>query len=307
MLRKRTIASIAVCMIGVGVGLSVVGLSLGAHTGVTLTSRGWELSPKASEVSYVSGDRQIVEHEKLPAFSQMDLDIGVANVNIVSGEDYSISIDIDKNIPIKYQVKGDRLYVTQQSKNRIGGVSMRSGKVTITLPKEATLENNRICTGVGNWLISGFDLGRLTVESGVGNLEIADAVADRLEVEGGVGNITIDNVTSDEMRFTGGMGDFKGRNLVTQKMSAEGGVGNIEIQGTLKGDIVVAGGMGNIEVTTTEPLSAYALDVSKGLGSVRINNKKIGGVDDYRSNSSGEYLLKVECGVGNVTINAGVN
>ncbi|MGL4737833.1 MAG: DUF4097 family beta strand repeat-containing protein [Cellulosilyticaceae bacterium] len=308
MLRKRTIASIAVCMIGVGVGLSIVGVTLGGHMGVSFSSTGITWGPKASEfVSVSSGGRQVVENEVLTPFKQMNLDIGVSNVYVVDGEDYSISIDMNQDIPIRYEIRGDELYVTQRNIKHIGGINGRVGNVTITVPKDVTLEEGHISMGVGNWEIGGFALDKLSVDGGVGNLKITDTVARKLEIEAGVGNMTLDRVTSDQMRLMGGMGDYKGRNLVANKIYAEGGVGNIELQGTFKGDIEVSGGMGNIEVTTTEPLSAYAIDVSKGVGSVSINDQKIRGLDDYRSHSGGQYLLEVDCGVGNVSINTGEN
>lgn len=57
MLRKRTVANIAVCMIGVGIGLSIVGVALGGHMGVSFSPEGINWGPKVSDVMHMSGDR----------------------------------------------------------------------------------------------------------------------------------------------------------------------------------------------------------------------------------------------------------
>lgn len=296
MLRKSTLVGIGIALIGGGIGLSIMGITLGGHMGVSIGPKGMSFGPSLRQVSTqmtenksnALGGRQIVNQEILPAFKNMELEIGISEVELVAGSDYSITISMDKDIPIYYKVQGDTLFVEQEAdKNlgvNLGMIDAKNGLVVITVPTEVVLRESIIETGVGDWLIDGLNL-------------------EDLEMTIGVGDVKIENVRAKKMDVTGGVGDIKANSLISNEVGLAAGVGNIDIEGTFEGNITMEGGIGEMKLTTSLGEESYNYDIRKGLGKTKINGRKVGDLENYRQDNGAVYTLSVESGLGDVTIN----
>ncbi|MGL4343582.1 MAG: DUF4097 family beta strand repeat-containing protein [Cellulosilyticaceae bacterium] len=272
MLRKRTLAGIAISLIGGGIGISIIGIMLGAHMGVNITSRGIELGPKAMQVfaeGGVSGSSQYrLKEETLAAFSDMNLNIGLAEVEIVSGENYSIAVNHDQNAEVSYEVRDNTLYVTQKNvkfKMGIGVGSIDQGNIRITVPTDKPIT---VC-----------------------------------EVQAGIGTLRVEDIYVSRMNIMGGLGDIYTRELKAQDLTVIGGMGDIEVRGTFEGDINVTGGLGDITLTTAVDEEFYNYNITRGLGTFYFNNRKVDYFDENNGEGKGPYTMKIECGMGNLKIN----
>lgn len=315
MLKKSTLVGIGIALIGGGIGLSIIGITLGGHMGVSIGPKGMSFAPSIKQVSTqiaenksdTLGGRQIVNQEILPAFKNMDLEIGISEVELVTGSDYSITISMDKDIPIYYKVQGDTLFVEQEAdKNwgaNLGMIDAKNGLVVITVPTEVVLRESIIEAGVGDWLIDGLNLEDLEMTIGVGDVKIENVRAKKMDVTGGVGDTEIYDMNAESLIIEGGVGDIKAKSLISNEVELTANVGDVDIEGTFEGNITMEGGIGEMKLTTSLGEESYNYDIRKGIGKTKINGRKVGDLENYRQDNRAAYTLSIESGLGDVTIN----
>lgn len=222
---------------------------------------------KNIEKSETNGKRQIVDNEELSDFDKMSLEIGAANVQIIDGDTYSISIDMDEKIAIDYKVDNKTLAVIQKSNEN-------------QLDKKH-FENN----GGNNIIITvpeGKELKMLKAEQGVGEWKINNLFIEEIDMEMGVGNCILDNI-------------------VNKGLTIEGGVGNFDINGEIKGNVDIDGGLGRIALKTTLSEDQYYYELEKGLGGIIFNGKVIESEESFGDNKA-PYTMTISSGVGSIEV-----
>ena len=84
-------------------------------------------------------------------------------------------------------------------------------------------------------------------------------------------------------------------------LKANLGVGTFDLNGKLTGKSKVDSGVGAININLIDNLENYTIDVSKGLGSVTLDGKKL---EMDRIYGTGENYLSVDGGVGEIKIDS---
>lgn len=248
---------------------------------------GIRIAPEKNiEKSETNGKRQIVDNEKLSDFDKMSLEIGASNVQIIQGDTYSISIDMDEKIAIDYKVDNKTLEVIQKT---------NEGKVN-----KKHFENN----GGNNIIITipeDKEIKLLKTEQGVGAWEVEDLFIEEIDMTLGVGNCNLNNIVNQNLKIEGGVGNFETENIKAKDITVEAGVGNIDINGEIKGNIDLEGGLGSISLKTTLPKDAYFYELEKGLGGIVFNGKDIESEESFGKNNA-PYSMKISSGVGSINI-----
>ncbi|MGL5258319.1 MAG: DUF4097 family beta strand repeat-containing protein [Proteocatella sp.] len=233
-----------------------------------------------------SSKRQIINNETLNDFDKMVLDIGVANVKILEGDTYSISIDMDERIAIKYKVENQTLELTQDSKDNEfdkDNFKNNSGEITITVPNNKEIKVLKTDQGVGNW-------------------EIRELTIQDIDMSMGVGDCNLNSIISQNLNIEGGVGRFKAEDMKSGDVTIEAGVGDIEVSGELKGNIDIEGGVGRIALKTSLPEDSYHYELEKGLGGITLNNKDIENEEEKLGKDEAPYNMKISSGVGSIDI-----
>lgn len=248
---------------------------------------GIRIAPEKNiEKSEERGKRQIVDNEKLSDFDKMSLEIGASNVQIIQGDTYSISIDMNEKIAIDYKVNNKTLEVIQKSNedkvNKKHFENNGGNNIIITIPEDKEIK-------------------LLKTEQGVGAWEVEDLFIEEIDMTLGVGNCNLNNIVNQNLTIEGGVGNFETENIKAKDITVEAGVGNIDINGEIKGNIDVEGGLGSISLKTTLPEDAYFYELEKGLGGIVFNGKDIESEESFGKNNA-PYSMKISSGVGSINI-----
>lgn len=215
--------------------------------------------------------------ESLEGINNLDISIGVSNVNInyYDGDTLKISGSLSKySKGINTEKKSNKFVVVEESSKSNNTSLDNSSKLTISIPRSfnADLE---FSFGVGKCIINELELDNLSIESGVGELTLKDIAFNKLDLESGVGSV---NLSTDKK---------------TGEISIEGGVGETNISlGDIHGDLSFDGGMGSatIKVPENAPID---INTDSGIGNVKIRAK---------TSNEAKYKFDIEVGIGSVEI-----
>lgn len=327
MLKKSTIVAIAGSLIVGGIGLSTVGLALGGESSVHFDSF-LELSEPTFEKEYSqkiieaqselrmtmdreekldTGEVKQKGWEKLDGFSEMKVEVGTVNFNVVIGEDYKIEVDVKTNVDLSYDIRGEKLYIKQKNieqyrRNNGFRSNLNDGTITVMIPQDAKLEEVILNLGVGEGHLEGITVNELEISNGVGSMNINNVVANNAHITGGVGDIKVEDFKVKGVVFDSGVGDLNVTSLVSDRLEANMGVGDVSIQGDIQGDIEIGGGLGSLRLELVGQEKDYNYFISRGGGHITINEMNQFGLGDVKVNNNSQYNIEIEAGLGEILI-----
>lgn len=163
------------------------------------------------------------------------------------------------------------------------------------------------------------NIGRTRMKSVITVYVPEDFHARRIKIDSGAGEVKLENLSADRLIINAGVGDIYGKSLTAMRVDADGGVGNIDLVdidftdvdfdcgvGNIKIDGRIAGksefdcGVGNINIKINGAREEYALKVNSGLGSIRVNDRRVSG--DYNDNYRADNTIRIDGGVGDADI-----
>lgn len=295
------IGTIAVGMIVVGAGLSLLAFLGGAKTNISLIDGEVVLSHpfdtvavqvenakygNRNEVKKVSDAGYITIQETIESVSKLDIEVDTLDVDIVAGEEYAIDIRYKDTEDVFYEVRDGKLTIKQEDHMEwtMFGREGKKGEAIIYLPKEAFIE-------------------KLELDMGLGSNKIADIQVDKLELDCGMGSIDINNLVINKGYIEGGMGEIRATDIKSNGLNVSMGMGSIDLRGDLKGITDIEGGMGELSLTTLGKETDYDYDLSKGMGEISINGRRNNSFEDLRENNGADNKIIIEGGMGSITVN----
>ncbi len=161
------------------------------------------------------------------------------------------------------------------------GRNHRKSLITVYVPEDFNAKRIKIDSGAGEVRLENLSTQRLSINAGVGDVYGEGLQATNVDADGGVGNINLVDVDFMDVDFNSG-------------------VGNINIEGKILGKSEFDCGVGNVKIKLKAAREDYELKVDSGLGSVRVNGKKVSG--DYNDNYRAENVIRIDGGIGDVDI-----
>lgn len=236
--------------------------------------------------AYVEGAEYVegfwtMEDGYLEAFSEIDIDAGIANVIVTAGEDYTLFISSGATLggySLKWEVEDGVLKIRDSGtaghvqinswedfKNTFG-INASAMNVTITVP-ETSVEKLKVKTGLGDVHVSGLEvLGTLKAETGLGDIECYEVRAhDEVDLESGMGDVTL----AVEEAYSGTKFDLKT-------------------------------GMGTVEAQINSLEKDWDYEAKTGMGNVTVNGDSRGSKVERKS--AGDYKLELESGMGDINL-----
>jgi hypothetical protein len=198
----------------------------------------------------------------------------VEGINVFEG--FNAEVDNDGTLTVSDNESGFKAWGFN-----FNGFNSPNSKVTIYVPADFVAEKVRIETGAGAVNLVDFSTEYLYLSAGAGNINGRNLIADEVKVEGGVGSINLGNVTFKDTKFNCG-------------------VGNVYISGVLLEENSFDCGVGEVELELTGDIDDYDLDIESGVGSIRVNGKKLEELD--HTNRTADHSIEVDGGVGSVRI-----
>lgn len=174
-------------------------------------------------------------------FSNLIFDTTISNINVKTGDSYTVSYKCNKRLVPKIKSSGDTLTISQSK-----GSNYRrntTSEITVTIPEGASLNKLSFDTGVGDLYVTGCSFATCDVDGGTGDLSFENCAFDKMDIDGGTGDIT---VTSSQ-------------SLDGYMMDLDSGTGDITINGNdyddeyevnehAKKHLVIDSGLGDIVV-----------------------------------------------------------
>ena len=233
------------------------------------------------------------------AFTAMEIDTGVADLDIEIGADYGVTyyVSNDKFKPTA-EYKDGVLYLKQKQLSNWKDMDMKdlislmhTGQVqiTVTVPANTTLDGITIDQGTG-------DIG-LDGEGGL--------TANKIDIDCGTGDMEISHLTAQTIKADGGTGDVELEDLSCKQIDIDGGTGDCELENVVFDMLDIGGGTGDVRIIGVADLMSYQLDLDTGAGTIMINGAKEGG--DFIWNPEGAdaadsaaRYIKIDGGAGDI-------
>lgn len=207
--------------------------------------------------------------------TEIEVDLKSTSLRILKGKTFEIKKD-NISEEVKIDMSGGILKVKEESfkfwKNKAGGV------LSIYVPGETILSD-------------------LDISIGAGKVEIDDVVANRFDLEQGAGKVKIKSSVFNEVSIDGGAGKIDIEDTTLKNLDMTAAVGSTHIEGHILGDSKIECGVGSVKLKLYDSREDYRLEVEKGIGSIKID-----GEDAPTATGNGANSLKIEGGVGSVSI-----
>ena len=201
--------------------------------------------------------------------------LGANTITLNEGEDFNVTTN---NEYVEFKNDANSFVVVEKN-HKINSKKITKN-VDITVPKESKFDKVVIKNGAG------------TIKSGLINTK-------KIDFDFGAGSVVIDNLKVEESaNINTGTGEVSINNGSINNMKLSIGVGEVNIKSFLSGQSDISCGVGELNLRLVAPMNTYSFDLEKGVGSIKINNKKY----DEGIVGKGTNTIKIEGGVGSVNI-----
>ena len=130
-----------------------------------------------------------------------------------------------------------------------------------------------------------------------------DFVAENITIRLGAGNMQAGYLSARQLLLDVGLGNCQVNSINAQNAGLNVGVGYLAVQNFAAGQAKLEVGLGSMEISLTQPLEQYRYHVEVGLGSVQLGGQNYSGVADVDGGTdSSPYSLDISCGLGSIKI-----
>ena len=144
------------------------------------------------------------------------------------------------------------------------------------------------------------ELETLRLNAGAGRVEIDNLKVKNLELDLGAGKTEVNRVIATERaKINGGAGYLAVRESELKNLDLDMGVGKVELGAKLVGDNQIDAGVGKLEINLAGEAKEYRIKVEKGLGSITMNGESLA---DGTVRGDGANLIDMDGGVGAIEI-----
>lgn len=193
---------VSLCIIGVGILFLVIGLISGGRIGFTIDIHGQKVITKDTKAeSYVE------KTVDLDAFSQLEVNVNAADVEIKRGESYQVQYYMLSSEVPTIEVKNKKLIVNSKDMASVHSIvnfqffdfeflssdSKREG-IVITVPKDIELSEANVKVESGNITLTDLTIHTAYASSAYGDVKVSNFISDEVNFSSESGDIELTNV-----------------------------------------------------------------------------------------------------------------
>lgn len=283
-IKKKLRLIIPAVLLALGIIFCIVGLAMGAIDDYTknLDLNDFEANIPVSNIF------------------NLDIDIPIADVNIISSNDVSNFYISAKNITknfLEYSTSNNTLKLTYNTKKwyhtvLLPGYWDSEGSIEIYIPAKLSLKDVEIISKYGNTKVNYLTAERVFIDCGSSSNQIKNLTCRYAEINNKNGDVNAMNINADiiDLNFTSGNSAFT--NFVSNAVIINNKRSDMQISGMINGDSSIQTGSGDIKLTLYGEKEDYNFKVIDG--DPKINGK------DAETNKEGKYLFKLN---GDININ----
>lgn len=207
----------------------------------------------------------------------LNIELSASDLRFEIGEEFSIKTDSEH---IKIEEFGNEIKILE--KHYRFSFNHHKGNVLVTVPED-------------------FKFSDVYIKTGAGKITIDRMITDKLKLALGAGEVKLSDIeVKDKMKLSGGVGEIKIKDSVINNLEAELGVGEFNLNALILGKSEIEAGIGEVNLNIQNNVSEYEIEVEKGIGSIRIDGKKVKSKEHF---GNGFNKLDVSGGIGEVNIN----
>lgn len=235
-----------------------------------------EIDQTRDESELVGGGEVALDAEKITA---IEIDVAVADLRVVMGDAMKVTTN---NRYIESWVDGDRLHVVEKDHNLFNWDGNHD--LTVYLPREKKFN-------------------RVELNSGAGKVEIEELAAQQVVLDVGAGRLRVNKlISTDKTEINSGAGELEILGGQLANLDLDMGAGRTAVTSSLQGNSKISAGVGRLEVNLLGNKEDYAIEISKGIGAVRINGANI---EDGERYGDGKNSLEIDGGMGAIEVRVG--
>lgn len=229
----------------------------------TNSSIGFNSIKLNTEMKVISGDESDIK--------EIEIDLKASHLEFETGNEFRVETN-NKNI--KYEYEDSKVIIKETSYDYY-----RNSSLVITVPKTK--------------------ISRFKINVGSGKTTIKDLEVDDMEFSLGAGKVYIEGLKVNEKFIVeSGAGKLNIKDAEINNIELEHGAGETNITGILNGKSRINHGIGELNIKLQESKDLYKIKVSKGLGDIRLNGKKV----EEGSFGDGDKTLDINGGLGEINI-----
>lgn len=207
----------------------------------------------------------------------IDIDVAYSDILVTIGEEFKVeATNISRNFSSK--VTNDTLKIKEKKNWFWMGNS--SGKIIVTVPEDAVLQD-------------------VSIDSGAGRIALDKILASSLDVSQGAGLLTIRDGDFSRTNLDGGAGKIEVSSSILNNLELDAGVGKVDIEAMITGNSEIDSGVGEIHLRLLGEKEDYRIRADKGLGSLHIDGKSY---SDNASFGNGSNFIEIDGGVGSIVV-----
>lgn len=237
---------------------------------------------------------------KFIPFENIDIATGAFDINIKTGQDYSVMYYLSDDIFQPYgEVKDGTLYITQEGFSvdtledfvkKHFNVSVKA-KMVITVPEGTQIGTLSFKNGAGDTLVKNLTIDTLTGHASAGDFDLENVTVNTLDAKDSAGDIDVNNSSIGGAQFDCSAGDLDLENTAVKKVTIGNSAGDVELSKCAVQDLYAKVSAGNFVMTGTENLADYNIDLKASAGEIRFGDNKF---KDSSYQQSGKDGLKIE-------------
>lgn len=266
--------------IAFGIFLFIAIISAIAAFGYRIINSGVIFHVEGNEISESGKVENMVEiSNSIEQINSLNIELKGTELKILKGQKFEVKTD---NENIKYFNEDGNIVVKDESSDQWFFGEVYSGIVEIYLPEDmAPMAESNIKVGAGKVYIEKFN-------------------TQKLEFKIGAGETTVNNLmVSEECKINGGAGAIHINSGKITNLDLDTGIGATDIKAEIIGNNTLETGVGALNLNLESNLENYRIDVKKGLGDIRCNNRSI---PDNSTIGTGKNYINIKGGIGQINI-----
>lgn len=215
MIKKIVICMVAILILGIG-----------------LYTAGSKMDDNKNEITNVSKEEKSIKVEE---FSNIDISVVNADVEISNGKDYSVKYNFDDQESIKkIEVKNNTLYVESDDNEeswKMMDFDSEGYKVHITIPKDKEMDSVKINTENGDVSLSDIKYSLFDIETENGDVNASEIKGNQIDVITENGDINILRTIGNKIDISTENGDIDISDINEKYINIKTENGDVEYNG----------------------------------------------------------------------------
>ncbi len=229
--------------------------------------------------------------------------LGCVGENVVLSESktYTVTSQITSiNLELKageFNVKYGESFLVESNLKHL---KVREDNGVLTVQDNASSTSNFNGAKLTLYIPTNFQLYSVDIDIGAGELTVESLISNEIDLDFGAGNVTFNSLYNySNIEIEGGAGNVSILSGTLNNLQLEMGTGELNLKASLLGNTELEFGVGNSSVTVVGNKNDYTLDITKGVGSIKVDGNS---VSNNGYVGSGQNKIEITGGVGSITV-----